>query len=277
MKRLNMLHGSVLTLIVTGLIGTSQSADAALASYYIGMDSRPTVVGGAYNGLANPNQGRLTFLFAHYDESNPAYPHHYHSKGSFVYTGTNTGPTTSVIVSKNSFLPEGVGARLAMAPVTSGAYAGKTAIVEDPSNHFSLLRMYDTGKLDTNIPLENTLFTSSANRWSSLITGANVNMQLTFATAGLNFGTASDPSVNPFAGAGMVLGNDIDFKWTPWVDSSTPENTEFIARFKLIDDRVSPAKFGDSGEFEFRFQTVPEPSSALLALFGGMFLLRRKR
>ena len=278
MKYLNNLRNPIYALLACGMVSINTNASAALASYYIGTDSRPAILSGTYMGLANPNQGRLTFLFAHYDEIDSAYPHHYHSKGSFVYTGPNTGITTSVIVSTNSFLPEGPATHLAMAAVTLGAYAGKTAIVEDSNNHFSMLQMFDTGKLDTNIPLENTLFNSSANRWSSLITGANVNMQLTFATPGLKFGTASDPNSDPFPGvSGKVLGDDINFKWTPWVDSSTPENSEFVARFKLIDDRSGPNKFGDSGEFEFRLKTIPEPSSALLTLAGGMLLLRRRR
>lgn len=278
MKCLNKVPRFFLILIGTGITLTHTSANAALASYYIGMDSRPTVISGTYINLPNPNLGRLTFLFAHYDENDPLYPHRYHSKGSYVYTGPNNGLATSVIVSTNSFLPEAPRTHLAMAPMTSGAYAGKTAIVEDSNNHSSLLKVYDTGKLDINVPLENTLFTSSANRWSGSIAGANVNMQLTFATAGLNFGTASDPGANPFAGLqGQVLGDDIDFKWTPWVDSNIPENSVFIARFKLVDDSIGRNKFGDSGEFEFRFRTIPEPSSALLALLGGLFLFRRRR
>jgi hypothetical protein len=279
MKHINRTQASAYSLIAIGMALSNTSASAALASLYIGTDSRPTQISGTYTGLANPNAGRLTFLVAHYDENDPLYPHHYHSKGSYVYTGANLGAATAVIVSTSNFLPEASGGtHLKLATSTSGAYAGKTAILEDTNNHFSLLQTYDTGKLDTAIPLENTLFTSSANRWSGSIAGANVNMVLTFATPGLNFGTASDPTANPFAGPnGKVLGDDVNFKWVPWVDSSTAENTPFIARFKLVDDRSAPNKFGDSGEFEYRFQTIPEPSSALLALFGGMFLFCRKR
>ena len=254
--------------------GTGET-QAAIASYIIGVDGQATQPSGAYMGLANPNSQRLTFLYAHYDENDPLYPDHYHSKGRFINTGPNLGAGTAVTVSTFNFLPEAPQTHLMLSSQGSGAYAGKMSLTEDTDNHFSLLRIFDTGKLDPNVEFENTLFNSSAGRWTGALTGADVHMVLTFATAGLNFGTESNPNSNPFAPAdGAHLSDDIDFKWVPWVDASGAPDTEYIARFKLVDEE---GIFGDSGDFEFRFMSVPEPSSALLASVGALFLLRRKR
>ncbi len=248
---------------------------AAIAAHFIGVDGQATQPSGAYMGLANPNHQRLTFLYAHYDLNDPLYPHHYHSKGRYINTGPNLGVNTAVTVSTSNFLPEPPQTHLMLGMQSSGAYVGRMSLSEDPNNHFSLLRTFDTGKLDPNVALENTLFNSSAGRWTGPLTGADVHMVLTFATAGLNFGTDSNPDSNPFAPAdGAHLSDDIDFKWVPWVAGSTAPDSEFIARFKLVDET---ATFGDSGEFEFRFMSVPEPSSALLAGLGALFLIRRKR
>jgi len=258
------------------LLALTVPANAAIASYFIGVDGQATLPSGTYTGLANPNSQRLTLLYAHYDLNNPLYPHHYHSKGRLVYTGPNLGVNTAVTVSTSNFLPEASGGtHLFLATRNSGAYAGKSAIVENPNNHFTLLGMLDTGKLDLNVALENTLFNSSTGRWTGAITGSDVHMVLTFATAGLNFGSTSDPNAALFsANDGQHLSDDIDFQWVPWVDSATADGTEFIARFKLVDETGT---FGDSGDFEYRFMAVPEPSSALLAGLGALFLLRRKR
>ncbi len=248
---------------------------AAVASYFIAVDGQATQPSGAYMGLANPNSQRLTLLYAHYDLDDPLYPHHYHSKGRYVNTGPNLGAGTSVTVSTSNFLPEAPRTHLMLGARSSGAYAGKISINEDTANHFSLLRMLDTGKLDTNVALENTLFNSSAQRWTGAITGADVHMVLTFATSGLNFGTDANPNAALFSDPdGQHLADDIDFKWVPWVDASAAPDTEYIARFKLVDEE---GIFGESGEFEYRFMTVPEPGSALLTGLGALLLMRRKR
>ena|GEM_PF-2057749 len=191
-------------------------------------------------------------------------------------SGPNLGAGTAVTTSTSNFLPEASGGtHLFLETRNAGAYAGKSAIVEDPGNGFTMLTMFDTGKLDQTVAVESTLFNSSAGRWTGSLTGSDVHMVLTSATVGLNFGSPSDPDAALFSALdGQRISDDINFQWVPWVDSATAEGTEFIARFKLVDETGT---FGDSGEFEYRFMAVPEPSSALLAGLGGLFLLRRKR
>lgn len=266
-----MLSAASAIVLATGA-GETQ---AAVAAYFIGVDGQTTQPSGAYMGLANPNSQRLTLLYAHYDLNDPLYPHHYHSKGRYINDGPNLGTDTAVTVSTFNYLPEAPQTHLMLNSQSSGAYAGKMSLTEDADNHFTLLRIFDTGKLDPNIALENTLFNSSAGRWTGAITGADVHMVLTFATAGLNFGTDANPNAALFySSEGQHLADDIDFKWVPWVDASASPDTEYIARFKLVDETGT---FGDSGEFEYRFMTVPEPSSALLAGIGALLLMRRKR
>ncbi len=75
-----------LVVLVGGLAGSSARGD--LFQYYVGRDVRPTMVGGAYDGLPNPNFNRVTFLYAHTYPADPA-NNHYHSKGTYSYTGPN--------------------------------------------------------------------------------------------------------------------------------------------------------------------------------------------
>jgi hypothetical protein len=84
------LRTSCFALLVVSVLSTVSRAE--IAEYYIGRDQRPTMVGGAYNGLANPNLNRMTMLYAHtYPEPGPGVVNdwtvnHYHSKGAYSYT-----------------------------------------------------------------------------------------------------------------------------------------------------------------------------------------------
>jgi hypothetical protein len=271
-------RGALIALSLGLAVLPAANTQAAIASYIIGVDGQQTIPSGTYAGLPNPNFQRLTFLYAHYDLVDVNYPHHYHSKSRLVYSGPAANPVEVNLAS--NFLPEASGGtHLFLSPSTVGPYAGKSPILEVTGNEFSFLRILDVGKLDSTVTdprsVEEILFNSSSGRWSGLITGADVHMVLVSATPGLNFGTPSNPNADVFGNLeGEHLADDIDFTWVPWVDSSTANGTEFIAQFKLVDEEGS---FGDSGVFEFRFMSVPEPSTALLGAIGALALLRRRR
>ena len=261
--------------------------DAAIANYFVGVDSRPTVIGGTYDGLVNPNFNRLTFLYAHTytpPDSLPSSTNHYHSKGTQVYTGPNLGSSTAVITSTSSFLPEG-----AIAPITlslgTGLYADKlisAPIPEpDPRHAFSDITIQDTGKLRGFGPTDGQtyLLNSSTERWSTDYSGADIHLELVSLSAGLNIGTSfSLTSGLSLPGHEHHLGDSFSFSPIFWTDASATPG-DYFAQFKLTDESDT---YGDSGVFEFRFTVaaIPEPSStAALAGLGalGLVALRRRR
>lgn len=79
-------------------------AQASLVEFYVGVDNQQTITGGDYAGLPNPNFGRLTFLFAHPNETTPANTH-YHGIGVWSYSGPAASPTVNS-TNANNRIPE---------------------------------------------------------------------------------------------------------------------------------------------------------------------------
>lgn len=250
----------------------ASEGSAALFSYYIGVDSQATIPSGEFAGLANPNANRLTFLYAHSYADTPA-SNHYHPKGVFRYQpGSGASPVIEVNTSGN-YLPEGTNAPLLMV-TGSGLYAGKSVVDEDPSNHFSLIDFRDTTDLSgfATGTGESYMFNSSAGRYTGGIAGSDIHLVLVSISNGLNIGsnTAFDIGLNN-AGDEYHFGEDVNFSPVFWTDENAAAGL-YTAQFKLVDEQ---GLFGDSGNFEFRFNAIPEPSSALLA--GGAMMLRLVR
>jgi hypothetical protein len=250
-------------------------SNAAFVSYYVGVDGLSTIASGAYAGLPNPNYNRLTFLYAHVYPDTPA-SNHYHSKGVFQYTGPNLGAgQTTTQINPASYLPEGTAPPLLMTVETGGMYEGKLVSAPVAGNPFSFQTIQDTGKLSGFAPGsgESILLNSSANRWSGSITGADVHLELVSLSYGLNVGNSG--LLNLFTNPGDNFHLDDSFSFNPvfWSDADA-EAGIYTARFKLTDES---GNFGDSGTFEYRFNIVPEPSSALLGAVGVLALVRRRR
>lgn len=267
-------HPASLGLAAALSLFVAPAADAAFVSYYIGVDGMQTIGSGEFSGLTNPNANRLTLLFAHHYEETPA-SNHYHSKGIYRYQpGSGASPVTEL--SPSNYLPEGSNPPLAMT-AGSGLYEGKSVVLEDPANHFSLIDFKSTADLGgfTAGTGENYMFNSSSGRWNGSLAGADVHLVLVSMTPGLNIGSEMSllsGLVNP--GDEFHLGEDIDFSPIFWVDGNAAGGI-YTADFKLVDES---GQFGDSGNFQFRFNVVPEPSSALLSITAAAFaLLRRKR
>jgi hypothetical protein len=273
--------------------------DPNISSYFIGVDDRPLMIGGAYNGLPNPNVGRLTFLFAHtYQVTEGGGPstNHYHSKGTFVYTGTNNGAgSTTIINSTSNYLPEGSIPPLALTLTSGGLLDGKLSAqfvsAPDTRSPFSQLTVQDTGKLASfasGTP-EHFLFNSSRSdvndpatgRWNTLLTGADVHLELVSRSAGLNIGITQDLSttLQAFSAPGDDWHLEDSFGFTPlfWTEADAAPGL-YTAQFKLTDEA---GLWADSGVFEYRFEiaAVPEPSSAALWVGLGAFayVARRRR
>ncbi len=118
------------------------SAQGALFNYYIGVDGLADIASGTYAGMANPNAGRLTFLYAHTYPASPG-SNHYHSKGIYTYTGGASAPVA--VVSSSNFLPES-GGPLSMVAGT-GFYSGKSVADETAAAGFSGIDFRDTAGL----------------------------------------------------------------------------------------------------------------------------------
>lgn len=263
------LLGAALLALFSGI----PEADAAFVSYYIGVDGMQTIGSGEFSGQANPNANRLTFLYAHHYEDTPA-SNHYHSKGVFRYQ-PGSGGSPVVETSPSNYLPEGSNPPLAMTS-GSGIYEGKSVVLEDPANHFSLIDFKSTADLAsyTAGTGEHYMFNSSSGRWSGSLEGADVHLVLVSMSAGLNIGTEMSllsGLANP--GDEFHLGEDIGFSPVFWVDGNAAAGT-YTADFKLVDES---GQFRDSGVFQFRFNVVPEPSSAMLSGAAILLMLARRK
>ncbi len=249
-------------------------ADAALFSYYIGVDGQNTIPSGEFAGQPNPNANRLTLLFAHHNTATPA-SNHYHSKGIYRYQ-PGSGASPIIEINPSNYLPEGSNPPLELV-AGSGLYDGRLVAEQDPGNAFSLITIKGTDELDgfAEGTGEHYLFNSSAGRWTGSLAGSDIHLVLVSISDGLNIGNATSLSVGLLAPDDELhLGEAPDFSPVFWTDAGAAPGI-YTAQFRLADEE---GLYGDSGTFELRFQVVPEPSSALLAGAAlAIGLIRRRR
>lgn len=258
-------------------------AEAVIYSYYIGTDNQATIPSGTYAGLPNPNYNRLTLLYAHPDYTTPS-SSHYHRLGAVAYTGPNLGAGTATF-STNARIPEGANPALPLQP-GAGIFNGKlisSPIVDPVLGSYSQLAIAPVWDLksynDNAIPneVEDFLWNSSGGRYTSTITGSDPHFQLVSLSAGLNIGDSSGNVLFANPGDEHHLGDGNTFaNWTPmfWTEANAAPGT-YSATFRITDEE---GLFGDSGEFRYEFQVVPEPgSTALLGGLAALGLLRRRR
>lgn len=252
--------------------------------FYIGIDSLATIASGTYAGLANPNYGRLTFLFDH--------GNHFHGIGAYSYTGLASAPVING-TNANNRIPETY-ARIPPLSGTlaltagSGAFAGKwvSGVLDEDTDHheYSYLGMSSIQSLSGGEAgsAESVLFNSSNGRWNAALDGVQVALKLEYITPGLK--VAANGDMDLFDSGNLYLlgaGNSFDFLPTFWTDgSATPGN--YSVQFSLV-NLGSNTSVRDSGTFYIDFSVpapVPEPESwALFA--GGLLVLsqiaRRRR
>lgn len=269
------------------LAGSAGSADA-LDVWYVGVDGQRTLTTGSYAGLANPNYGRLTLLYAHYYLDNPN-SNHFHGIGTWVYSGPAGNPVINS-TNANNRIPE-LGQRafptgqeyLPLLP-GSGAWAGKFVSGLD-GGAYSNLRIKAVSSLATSTdPNEQVMWNRTNARWGTNLTGASIALQLMDITPGLNVATQAGVPIVTGVGTFVNSGQGADLDFTPvfWIDENAPVGRLYSATFRLLDLGTGTGyqPWRDSGTFTFDFQVVPEPGSMVTlasGLFGfGALALRRK-
>ncbi len=242
-------------------------------SYFVGVDGLATLTSGTYSGLANPNAGRLTYLYAHWNFDNPG-TNHYHGIGAYSYTGP-AGSPTSVSTNANNALPESY---TGLGPLSliegSGAFAGRLVSglgTAEQDHHYGDLQLFSTQVLDGSLAVgEQQMFDSSGGRWTGSLAGSILALELVSRTEGLFVSDGS--ALDVFSGPNplFTIGSGDELDWTPlfWVDGASASGI-YSATFRLID---LEGIRGDSGTFTFNFQAVPEPS-VLILLASGLLLL----
>lgn len=259
------------TLSWTGL------AQASLVEYYVGVDGLQTIATGTYAGLPNPNFGRLTFLFAHPDDTTPANSH-YHGIGAWSYSGPAASPTVNG-TNTNNRIPETFTnqAPLPLFP-GQGTQAGKWISQAVPGLEYSDLQWESTQSLNGAAPgtPEHYLFTSSSNRWAGALSNTNVALELVDVTPGLHVADQTGTPILSTIGQTYELGDGNLLSFRP--NFFTTENTQarYSATFRLIDLNGT---LQNSGTFHFDFAPVPIPAAAWLfgsGLIGLASLARRK-
>lgn len=271
MKKNQLLSVALIGMGLT-VSAQSQAHESGLAGYYIGIDGRAGITSGTYNGLANPNYGNLTLLLNHGD--------HYHGIGAYAYSGPAGSPTTND-TNTNNRVPEisSLDAPLALNWGSGSLYSGKLTSQNNSSEDYGNLTFAKVDSLaghETGSE-EQILFSSSGNRWSTLLGNTAIGLQLISATAGLFVG--DHQTANLFANGDTIsLDSFLDDGFAPifWTAANVPAGT-YTAEFRLVG--LNDASI-NSGRFYFDFAPVAVPVPAAAWLFGsgllGLLGLRRK-
>jgi hypothetical protein len=254
-------------------LGASR-ASAQINNFYISVDSRGEIHFGDYLGLDNPNEGRLTFLYAHRFEDAPE-TNHFHGIGVHFYEGDPASPTVTP-TNGNNRIPENFTgqAPLTLSPGT-GSFAGRLVSGEN-GEHYSDLTLYSVHDLAgflADAP-ETYLFNSSAMGYQAPLAGLDLAISIVSMTPGLFLG----PDGLHEPGDMLPIGGETDLSYEPvfWTEAGAAAGV-YSAELQLVD--VS-GTFASSGTFHLDFSVVPEPSGGVLLVLaglGGAYALQRRK
>ena len=255
-------------------VGATLNASADVGGFFVGIDSRATLVSGVYVGLPNPNFNRLTFLYPH-SFATTVGNNHYHGISTYVYVGPAGSPT---IVNTNTGgwrIPEVYTgqAPLTLVASTNGLYAGKF-ISATTLEHYSTIRIKSVHTLTTNItagPVTNYygygsgewhMFNSSGGLRTQSMAGATIALELVSLTPGLHLGNATTTDLATNAGDRVTLGGGNNFIWNPvlWTETNAAPGT-YEFKFKLVDTAGSGPL--DSGVATIQFRVISGPALSI--------------
>lgn len=267
--------------VETAVLGATLSwagmAQASLVEYYVGVDSLQTIASGTYAGLSNPNFGRLTFLYAHPDDTTPA-NNHYHGIGAWSYSGPAASPTVNA-TNTNNRIPETFTnqAPLPLFP-GQGAQAGKWVSQAVPGLEYSDLQWKSTQSLSSASPgtPEHFLFTSSGNRWAGPLDHTNLALELVDVTPGLHLADQTGAPSLSTIGQTYALGDGNLLSFHPSFFTTEATQPRYSAAFRLVDLNGT---LQNSGTFHVDLAPVPLPATVWLfgsGVIGLAGLARRK-
>lgn len=262
-----------------GLVSALSLSEAAIAEavggseYFIGRDRRETLNFGTYNGLANPNLGRLTMLWNDVD--------HFHGIGAYSYTGPVGSPTVASTNSNNR-IPEtsSLQAPLLLSLGSGSLFGDKLVNQHEPTIQYSDIsfRAIDALYGSAAGSPEDVLLNSSLGRWSGSLAGTAIAIELISISNGLNVGDVDTLNLfesNPVYSLGA--GDDVDFVPVFWTMSGAAPGT-YSATFRFL-DVGSAGVLSAGGTFSFDFAPAPVPLPAAGWLLAGALapLLRTRR
>lgn len=273
-------------LVVTAVLALGTPAHADLVKYYVAHDQAATVpTWSFFSGLPNPNQGRLTLLFAHTDGAPTEY--HFHEIGYYSYR--NPDRPTIVNRSYYSFVSDGVlyrdlpgftipeqfsdfGITPSPLPLRAGhgLYAGTQVSGVILGNEYSDLTVGSASELApfaAGTPEHHLLHNLDGfnEDWTGSLDGAVIALELVAKSAGLHIGSPNVPDILENPGDRYTFAFDGSaFRFTPalWVDEDA--TGAFSATFRLVDVRATGTPLGPSGEFVINVAAVPAPGSLML-------------
>jgi hypothetical protein len=243
--------------LVLGMVGPATIARPDTADYFVAIDSLEKITSGTFEGLANPNFGRLTLLVAHRFAEDPT-RNHFHAIGAYTYASLEGGPPFVISTSTNNRIPEISTGFLPLTLHSGSGIHGKHRVSMPTEAEYSNLLIASIQSLADLAPdsPDGILFRSSGGRWASRLDGAQVALQRVSLTPGLN---ASDEQGHPILLKRLRElgdGNTLALFPTYWTHRAAHVGT-YSATLKLVDVRFDEERFGDSGRFTFDFR-VPK-------------------
>lgn len=275
--RLKKQLGKWVGVVVVGLAcGGAVSVQASMLEYYVGVDGLQTIASGTYAGLNNPNHGRLTFLFAHPNETVPS-TSHYHSIGAWSYSGPAGNPVVNT-TNTNNRIPEILSGQAPLPLVPGqGAQAGRWVNQAVPGLEYSNLRMASTQSLSQAAPgtTEHYLFNSSGGRWTGSLNAVSLALELVSLTPGLQVADQAGAPMFSAIGQTYKLGDGNPFSFTPSFYTNDNARSRYSAAFRFVDLNGT---LRDSGTFHMDFAPVPLPAAAWLmaSALTGLAVLKRR-
>ena len=252
-----------------GALILSLSASAASVDYYVGVDKRSDLTFGDFAGLANPNNGRLTWLLAH--------GNHYHGIGTYSYSADQPGQVLDT--NANNRLPEGYTAQppLSLVAGTGPLYGDKLVVTDTPANYDNLsVRSVDELAAAPPDSEDGALFNSSNGGWTTSLAGSQLLLQLVSISEGLNVGSITelnlfDDGVDDTWNLGD--GDTLDIELVLWAERDAAPGVYSVG-MQLID---ANGLHNPSGTFFFDTQVGEVPLPPAVVLLGSALLVAARR